>query len=55
MASSEKTITKEDVNDKTPLEEFKAGVVKSMKQYNEGLVETFDNVEDFLKDLNSPD
>ena len=33
--------------------EFKSGVVRSMKQYNAGLVETFDNVDDFLADLHS--
>jgi len=35
--------------------EFKSGVVRSMKQYNAGLVETFDNVDDFLADLHSPE
>ena len=40
---------------KTELEEFKAGVVLSMKQYNAGLVKTFDNVDDFLADLHSPE
>ncbi len=39
----------------TALEEFKAGVVRSMKQYNAGLVKTFDNVDDFLADLHSPE
>lgn len=38
---------------KTALEEFKDGVVRSMKQHNSGLVETFDNVDDFLADLHS--
>ena len=37
------------------LEEFKAGVVQSMKQYNAGLVKTFDNVDDFLADLHNPE
>jgi hypothetical protein len=37
------------------LEEFKAGLVRSMKQYNAGLVKTFDNVDDFLADLHSPE
>ncbi len=37
----------------TVLEEFKAGVVRSMKQYNAGLVRTFDNADDFLADLHS--
>jgi hypothetical protein len=40
---------------KTELEEFKAGVVRSMKQYNAGFVKTFDNVDDFLADLHSPE
>jgi hypothetical protein len=35
------------------LDEFKAGVVRSMKQYNTGLVKTFDNVEDLLNDLHA--
>ena len=39
----------------TALVEFKAGVVRSMKQYNAGLVKTFDNVDDFLADLHSPE
>ena len=42
-------ITKED----HALVEFKAGVVRSMEQYNAGLVKTFDNVDDFLADLHS--
>lgn len=37
----------------TELAEFRAGVVKSMKQYNAGAVKTFDNVEDLLDDLHS--
>jgi hypothetical protein len=44
-------ISKED----PALVEFKAGVVRSMKQYNAGLVKTFDNVDDFLADLHSPE
>jgi hypothetical protein len=39
----------------TVLVEFKAGVVRSMKQYNSGLVKTFDNVDDFLADLRNPE
>ncbi len=39
----------------TVLVEFKAGVVRSMMQYNAGLVKTFDNVDDFLADLHSPE
>jgi hypothetical protein len=44
-------ITKEEAE----LAEFKAGLVRSMKQYNAGLVETFDNVDDLLADLHSPE
>ncbi len=36
------------------LAESKAGLVRSMKQYNADLVETFDNVDDLLADLHSP-
>ena len=35
------------------LEEFKVGVVWSMKQYNAGVVKSFDNVEDLLNDLHA--
>lgn len=42
-------ITKEEA----ALAEFKAGVVRCIKQHKEGLVETFDTVEDFLDDLHS--
>jgi len=43
------------MNDKeTALEEFKAGVVRSMKQYNAGLAKTFDDADDFLADLHNP-
>ena len=34
-------------------DEFKAGIVRSMKQYNAGLVKAFDNVDDLLADLHS--
>lgn len=37
------------------LVEFKASVVRSMKQYNAGLVETFDTVEELLDDLHASD
>lgn len=37
------------------LDEFKVGVVRSMAQYNAGLVKTFDNVDDLLADLHSPE
>jgi len=39
----------------TALDEFKAGIVRSMEQYNTGSVKTFDNVDDLLADLNSPE
>jgi hypothetical protein len=41
--------------EETALVEFKAGVVRSMKQFNASLVETFDNVEDLLSDLHNPE
>lgn len=44
-------VTKEEAE----LAKFKAGLVRSMKQYNAGLVETFDNVDDLLADLHSPE
>ena len=37
------------------LDEFKAGMVRSMVQYKAGLVKTFDNVDDLLADLHSPE
>jgi len=37
------------------LDDFKAGVVQSMKQYNACLVKTFDSADDFLADLRGPD
>lgn len=44
------------MNDKeTALEEFKAGVVRSMKQYNAGLAKNFDDADDFLDDLHNPE
>jgi hypothetical protein len=50
----EQTVMISAINTKeTVLEEFKAGVVRSMKQYNAGLVKTFDNADDFLADLHS--
>lgn len=41
-------ITKEEA-----LEEFKAGMIRSLKQYEAGLTETFDNMDDFLSNLHS--
>jgi hypothetical protein len=51
MASSEKQVP--TISNLTAITDFKAGVVRSIKQYNEGEVETFDNVDDFLADLHS--
>jgi len=48
----EQTVMISAINTKeTVLEEFKAGVVRSMKQYNAGLVKNFDNADDFLADF----
>ena len=44
-------ITKEEAE----LQAFKDGVVRSMKQYNAGLVKTFDTVEELLDDLHASD
>ena len=33
--------------------EFRAGVVRSMKQYRAGQVKIFDDIDDFLNDLHS--
>jgi len=56
MACSDTPQEVQMISAKNPaLEEFKAGVVRSMKQYNAGLVKTFDNVDDFLADLHSPE
>ena len=41
--------------DEAELADFKAGLVRSMKQYNAGLAKTFDNVDDLLADLHSPE
>jgi len=51
MANSEEQAS--TISNLTALTEFKAGVVRSMKQYNVGEVETFDNADDFLADLHS--
>ena len=37
------------------MNEFRAGILRSMKQYNAGLVKTFDNVDEFLDDLHQED
>lgn len=39
----------------TAMDDFKAGVVQSMKQYNACLVRTFDSADDFLADLHGSD
>jgi hypothetical protein len=41
--------------DNAALRDFKAGLVRSMRQLNAGLVKTFDDVDDFLDDLHSPE
>lgn len=45
------TISPAASKDDLALEEFKAGMVRSMKQHKAGLVKTFDNEDDFLADL----
>ncbi|MCJ7445337.1 MAG: hypothetical protein MUO26_12580 [Methanotrichaceae archaeon] len=49
MASTE---DQELVTNLTVITEFKAGVVRSMKQYNAGLAKSFDSLEDLMRDLN---
>ncbi len=44
-----------NITEETALEEFKAGVVRSMKQYNAGLVKTFTDIDEFLDDLHNPE
>jgi hypothetical protein len=44
-----------NISEENALEEFKAGVVRSMKQYNAGLVKTFADIEEFLNDLHNPE
>jgi len=52
----EQTLTISAINTKeTALMEFKGGVVRSMKQYKAGQVDTFENVDEFLADLDSPE
>jgi hypothetical protein len=34
---------------------FRRGMLRSVKQYNAGEVESFDNVDDFLSDLKRPE
>lgn len=50
MASSEDQ-DQELVTNLTAITEFKAGMVRSLKQYKAGEVETFDSLEDLLRDL----
>jgi len=40
---------------KSRLAKFKASVVRSIKQYNAGQVKIFDDIDDFLNDLHSPE
>lgn len=44
-----------NADDEAGLKDFKTGLVRSMKQYNAGLVKIFDDVDEFLNDLHSPD
>jgi hypothetical protein len=56
ILSNEKISTTSAIaTQRTELEELKAGVVRSMKQYNAGLVKTLDNIDDLLADLHSPE
>jgi hypothetical protein len=45
----------DDLCQDTSVYEFKAGLVRSMKQYNAGLVKIFYNADDFLADLHKPE
>jgi hypothetical protein len=47
------TVISTNADSDAVLEEFKAGLVRSMRQHNAGLVKTFDDVDDFLDDLHS--
>ena len=51
----EKKLMISNITEETALEEFKAGVVRSMKQYNAGLVKTFADIDEFLDDLHNPE
>jgi len=61
MAGSESTdnnrivLNPANADDEAALEEFKAGLIRSIKQYKAGLVKTFDDVDDFLNDLHNQD
>ena len=62
IIASASTLEKEQIStisaiaaQKSELDEFKADIVRSMKQYNAGLAKTYDNVDDFLADLHSPE
>jgi hypothetical protein len=37
------------------MKEFKASLVRSLKQYNAGYVKTFDDMDEFLDDLHNPE
>ena len=50
----EKKLMISNITEENALEEFKAGVVRSMKQYNAGLVKTFADIDDFLDDCITP-
>jgi hypothetical protein len=38
---------------KSAIDDFKDGVVRSMKQHNSGSMKTFDNADDFLAELHN--
>ena len=54
MAGAENKAMVADANE-AALKEFEAGLARSIKQYKSGQVETFDNVDDLLADLHSPE
>jgi len=54
MAGAENKAMAADANE-AALKEFEAGLARSIKQYKAGQVETFDNVDDLLADLHSPE
>jgi hypothetical protein len=49
------TVISTNADDDAAREEFKTGLIRSIKQYNAGLVKTFEDVDDFLNDLHNPD
>jgi hypothetical protein len=41
--------------EETAMKEFKAGLVRSLKQYNAAYAKTFDDIDEFLDDLHNPE